>query len=238
MIKQKYVKIDKKSIIVKASIKTRILQIIPVFILCFTGTIQAQWTITPSVGVEFAFPKYMSFNESWINHFIKVSGNPQPTLSLGADFSGSISESWSLYANIAYLRYKFDVHSYRVWFFIDPREEATGKFQNIRTCLGARYAFSDNFRMGLGVSLDYSSNFRFYNEDGERLDTEREYKITRDLGININAIRSFGKINVALQINKGLIPIVSSKRKPIMESRREIEPLSAIILTFGYGFEW
>lgn len=214
----------------------RLLAILITFATFLSNEAKTQWTICPSAGVEFALPRYKGNNTHLTpGYFSKIQNNPQISFHLALDIQKEILQNWSIYCNLSALKYKFTIVSGTI--FWGDEKEATGQFQNIRTCLGARYAFSENFQIGLGVSLDYSSNFRFHNEDGERLDTERAYNITRDLGINLNAIRKFGKINVTLQINKGLIPIVSSERKPVLDERREIEPLSAIILTLGYRIE-
>nr|MBS0038033.1 hypothetical protein [Saprospiraceae bacterium] len=71
-----------------------------------------------------------------------------------------------------------------------------------------------------------------------RLDTDRKYNITRDLGLNLNGTYHIGQFFFGLQINKAIIPLVSSDKKNIMKYTREIEPLSAIIATFGYSFRF
>jgi len=223
--------------------KLRLAMITFGLIIFSTIQVDAQWNISPVAGVEFALPRYETFNErTWPpppgrTSFIKIIDNPQTTVHLGLDIDRKISEKWSLFANVSTMRYKFyfrtDAHP--------PMHEFTsgnrGRFNNIRTVLGTRYAVHENIRLGFGISFDYSYNFRYHDEDGERLDTNREYYITRDLGMNFNGTYHIGSFAFGIQINMGLIPLYSSDRKQIMEDKRELEPLSSIIATVGYRFE-
>lgn len=194
---------------------------------------KAQWVVNPCIGVELAFREYESFNQTWADGFAEIPSNPQFTLHLALEIERNISDHWSLYTNVAALRYEFPV---KLITFSSPSEvKATGQYTNIRTILGGRYALNDHFRLGLGTSLDYSSNFKFFDEEGERLDTERDYHTTMDIGLNVNATHHFGNFFLALQINKAVIPLAKKGKKVTMERRRELEPLSAIVVTMGYS---
>lgn len=202
-------------------------------IILLSNQSKAQWTISPSVGIEFALPRYESFNDTWATIYAKIPNNPQLTLHLALEIEHNFSDHWSLYGNVAALQYKFPV---RISTFPLPNEKkANGEYDNIRTILGGRYALNDHFRLGLGTSLDYGSNFKFFNEEGERLDTERDYHTTMDIGLNVNATHHFGNFFLALQVNKAIIPLVKKGKKVTMERNRELEPLSAIIVTMGYS---
>jgi len=205
--------------------------------ILFIGQINAQWIIQPSIGTEFALPRYgyvTDFRDWPFRSFTKIPDNPQLTLHPGLDITREVSTKWSLYTNFAIMRYDFPVLLTRV----QETTKARGRFNNIRTVLGTRYAVHENIRLGFGISFDYSYDFRYHDEDGERLDTNREYYITRDLGMNFNGTYHIGSFAFGIQINMGLIPLYSSDRKQIMEDKRELEPLSSIIATVGYRFEW
>jgi hypothetical protein len=164
----------------------RLFAIIFSLIVFVSDAALAQWSISPSVGVEFALPRYKSFNDTWFHGHIQIQDNPQPTLHLGLDVTRDISEELGFFVQIVALRYKFPVLTRTL--AVPSERTVNGEFRNIRTTMGAKYLLNENFRIGPGISLDFSYSFRYHDEDGERLDTERIYKITRNLGLNLNAL--------------------------------------------------